>query len=1314
MRNKKIFVLVGIIILIFTYIPTNVKVKNEHEKKQINDINGNIKLKLAVTWTVDDDLQDYPFADFTKIQEAVEAASAGDTIIVYPGLYIEYVNVYYSLNIKSVGGAEVTVIRASHPYYALGCGDGFINITGFTIGGATVGIRIYGSDIKYCNISQNIVLDNDYGIVLSYASNNIIADNIVSNSKYVGIEVDLTSNQNIIDNNTVFNNQYSIQLSNAPNNTLTNNTVFNNKGGITIKDSPNLTLKNNRIFNNTVNNRPYDFGIGGSVLSDFIHNIDTSNMVNGKPIQYLLSKKNLIIDSNYNIGYLAIVNCKNIIIRDLELISYSIDIAFTSNSRIENVKYSNLRMWSSSYNIISKCEGSISLINANFNKLKKNIAINKFNGIYLKNSSNNIIYNNTIVSNEQYGIFLRNSSNNILTANTILLNGKFGLFIREFSNENIIYFNNILENQGNIGIDYQGANVYNIYNSIEEITYIYNDQIYSSYIGNYWSDYAGIDSNNDGVGDTPYNIYSTKYDNYPLMEPFENYEIKTILLAPPPNYLGLSVDVVPKTEGPYYINDIIEFEVIITNPTDTTGINIIAYDVWFTVDPPDGIETNVSGYIIGDIAPGESKSKLFEATAKKAGENVEILVNAYGEDYELGIPITGSGHTVIGIYDPGAERPDWSFAIITDLHIGFTPGSGDDYFDYDGFGIYYNKSEGWKDGTILGQDYYLTRELEQIVETIKDAIENYNIKFVVVLGDISDTAELSEFLKAREILNRLNDKNIPYIPLLGNHDVWPYMLKPGMNHDKDRKPEYCWTIADPRKGHKLGDELFEEVFWNKSDENIIKNIELIEALPDWEKMDSSDITILVDPPDSEPINVPIYLQNYAFSYGEIRFICSDYAARVPPGDWRGGLACDFPGYPTLKWRSEHEPRQGEIGIHFSHFPDALKSKEKYLFAGHVHGNPEYNWRLNFLCGVLGCITTESVSRYHDMSHLFTTNTGKNIRIVNVTGDQIDYSTLLMPRGESIDLLYPTPFFTSQACSYPEPNGNLAFEAHAITYHGYNISFNWDFGDGNFGNGQIIIHNYSQEGEYNVTLTITSKNLITKEETSEIVRGTIYVLNKYKIYPLPSNLNVTSFLTGEDVTKVAKNTNQHVLLTKMASEDIPIARFLVFFEQSTENIDFSNLIADIDLVKGKSIVYMPSWSGGVEEYKFLYIPSTGIGSIYICLDATSLDEVNLKKADLIINVGETKEGITVTTTFYNGKEYYLVSGLISGGGGELKESHDAVIPGKSSDDDTDDTEIVNGYESFIIVGSIIGISLTVAGSVGILLLIKKKKQIKLRK
>jgi hypothetical protein len=69
----------------------------------------------------------------------------------------------------------------------------------------------------------------------------------------------------------------------------------------------------------------------------------------------------------------------------------------------------------------------------------------------------------------------------------------------------------------------------NIWNSPLEITYTYDGATYVSYLGNYWDDYEEryldaekIDST--GILDTPYRI-DEEEDNYPLMKPFENYNI---------------------------------------------------------------------------------------------------------------------------------------------------------------------------------------------------------------------------------------------------------------------------------------------------------------------------------------------------------------------------------------------------------------------------------------------------------------------------------------------------------------------------------------------------------------------------------------------------------------------------------------------------------------------------------------------------------------------------------------------------------------------------------------------------------------------
>jgi len=55
------------------------------------------------------------------------------------------------------------------------------------------------------------------------------------------------------------------------------------------------------------------------------------------------------------------------------------------------------------------------------------------------------------------------------------------------------------------------------------MTYTYNGNIYTNYLGNYWDDYNGSDDDNDGIGDAPYYIDEDNNDTYPLMQPWENY-----------------------------------------------------------------------------------------------------------------------------------------------------------------------------------------------------------------------------------------------------------------------------------------------------------------------------------------------------------------------------------------------------------------------------------------------------------------------------------------------------------------------------------------------------------------------------------------------------------------------------------------------------------------------------------------------------------------------------------------------------------------------------------------------------------------------
>jgi parallel beta-helix repeat protein len=174
--------------------------------------------------------------NYTKIQDAIDNASDGDTVFVYDDSspYVE--NLEINTSISLIGeNKDTTIINGS----INGSGDNFNVTIGVSINADNVTVR--GFTIQSCNLS---------GIVL-FSNNSSITDNILSNN-YNGIGMGsgdsiLTPGYNTIKNNLLIRDEVGLYVSGGRDNIITGNVFSQTDAGIMVVLSMNNNISNNVI-----------------------------------------------------------------------------------------------------------------------------------------------------------------------------------------------------------------------------------------------------------------------------------------------------------------------------------------------------------------------------------------------------------------------------------------------------------------------------------------------------------------------------------------------------------------------------------------------------------------------------------------------------------------------------------------------------------------------------------------------------------------------------------------------------------------------------------------------------------------------------------------------------------------------------------------------------------------------------------------------------------------------------------------------------------------------------------------------------------
>jgi len=282
---------------------------------------------------------------------------------------------------------------------------------------------IYLSNSNSCTLASNTISNTEDGIYLYYSSNCNLTSNNISNIYDDGIYMYDCSSCNL-SGNSVSESNYGLYISSSSNCTLTGNSVSNADYGLTLRDSFGTVLRNNTassgkfglrlldienctLKDNVMSGNWYNFELSYDEV--YLNNttgnlIDTSNLVNGKPIYYFEGEANPSIGRDAGVIYC--INCGNVEIKDfvMQNNSYAI-LLYNTSSNIQN-------------NSINNTMYGVGVLSSHDVRVSGSRFENSAAAVVFQEAVNVTVTNNNI-QNFVYGVTAINSENCTVKGNSI-------------------------------------------------------------------------------------------------------------------------------------------------------------------------------------------------------------------------------------------------------------------------------------------------------------------------------------------------------------------------------------------------------------------------------------------------------------------------------------------------------------------------------------------------------------------------------------------------------------------------------------------------------------------------------------------------------------------------------------------------------------------------------------------------------------------------------------------------------------------------------------------------------------------------------
>ena len=428
-----------------------------------------------------------------------------DTLIEFKHIAV------YLENTNDTTVSNTTMSESNYGIYMNSLYDSYLNANYFY----NIGYPFITDTVVNATLSDSYFEDSSYSISLYYTNDTIVSNNQVvdfNTGLYVTGVSNITVSNNTIDDGTYGISGNGIWYSSFTNNSVFNtylaydiaghdvdlirNTVVNCSSGIQINGYYNFMLQGTSVLNSQTvglylsgvdNISLYDsYLTGGGVFLSGTQDshyliTENNNTVNGKPLLYLHSTQNMIIDGS-TIGQLIVVNSTNIRLNgghftggttqfhkcDIsEIYDAVYDVGYFAISIMysSNVTLSNLDITSKMYAATIGAANNVTVVDctvrdfsntgvfvsAGMNGLFRNLTFDSTGdtGLYLNNFSYAEVESNYF-HNVDYSMSIKSNSHNVTTRGNYIENSRYGIYMSW--DENITHVDNIIKNATNTGI----------------------------------------------------------------------------------------------------------------------------------------------------------------------------------------------------------------------------------------------------------------------------------------------------------------------------------------------------------------------------------------------------------------------------------------------------------------------------------------------------------------------------------------------------------------------------------------------------------------------------------------------------------------------------------------------------------------------------------------------------------------------------------------------------------------------------------------------------------------------------------------------